>query len=97
MSTLVLALLTPLTSQVELVDGPDQAINHRVDRVRFLSRLPLGGLVRTSVELLSARQRPHGFLEVVIGVTMEDTGGAVVCTAEQTLYAGPQDAAEVGA
>ncbi|MER8000602.1 MULTISPECIES: MaoC family dehydratase [unclassified Streptomyces] len=84
---LTLSLLPALTSEVLDVSGVVQAVNHRVDRVRFRAPVAVGARLRASVELLSVRPRPRGFTEVVVAVAMELDDRRIACTAEQTtLY-----------
>ncbi|WP_325051381.1 MaoC family dehydratase [Streptomyces corynorhini] len=85
---LTLSLLSALTAEVLEVSGVAQAVNHRVDRVRFRAPVPVGSRLRASVRLLSVRPRPRGFTEAVVSVAIELEDGRVACTAEQTtLYA----------
>ena len=86
---LTLALLVPLVSQVFEVRGAGHAINHRVDRVRFRTPVPVGSHLRAGVRLASVRSRARSYLEVVVAVSIELEGGDLACTAEQTtLYPG---------
>ncbi|WP_320779709.1 MaoC family dehydratase [Streptomyces sp. CRN 30] len=94
---LTLSLLSALSAEVLEVSGVAQAVNHRVDRVRFRAPVPVGAKLRASVRLLSVRPRPRGFTEVVISVAIELEDGRIACTAEQsTLYldGGPADGGE---
>ncbi|MEU5347672.1 MULTISPECIES: MaoC family dehydratase [unclassified Streptomyces] len=84
---LTLSLLSALTSEVLQVSGVVQAVNHRVERVRFRAPVPVGAKLRASVNLLSVRPRPRGFTEAVVAVAIELEDQRIACTAEQTtLY-----------
>lgn len=84
---LTLALLPLLTSEVYEVTGMSTAVNHRVDKVRFRSPVPVGSRIRGNVLLVSSRVRPRGFVEVTVKVTFELGDGVIACTCEQTtLY-----------
>lgn len=88
---LTLSLLTPLTSEVFDVTGVGHSINYRVDKVRFRAPAPVGCEVRAGVEIVSVRNRPRGFLEVALGVTLEQRDGTVVYTAQQTTLFAPEE------
>jgi acyl dehydratase len=82
---LSLALVVPLLSEVFAVDGASLVVNKGLDRVRFLAPVPAGAAVRLVADLVSAAVRPRGYVEAVVGVSVELAEGTVVCTARVRL------------
>ncbi|GDY33148.1 putative enoyl-CoA hydratase 1 [Gandjariella thermophila] len=89
---LVLALLTPMLDEIFRVDGVDMALNKGLDAVRFRGPVPAGSLVRAAADLVSATPGLRGYVEAVIGVTVEVEGQRrPACTAHShVLYHGAE-------
>lgn len=83
-----LSLIPYLTSTVFDPRWIDDALNYRLDRVRFLTPVPVGSRVRAISRIKSVRTRPRGFLEVTLGVSMMVEGEEQpACTLDHTrLY-----------
>jgi len=88
---LTLALLPVLIREVLEVGGVGMAINYGLDKVRLPAPVPVGARVRAGAELLGAEQRPRGFVQMTLRVTVEVEGGAkpAVVADSRTLYAPP--------
>jgi acyl dehydratase len=82
----LLSLVLPMLAEVFTVDGASLVLNKGFDRVRFLSPVPVGTLVRLTAELRSAVPRARGFTEAVISTALEVDGQEwPVCTADLRL------------
>jgi acyl dehydratase len=82
----LLSLVLPMLAEVFTVDGTSLVLNKGFDRVRFLSPVPVGTLVRLAAELKSAVPRARGFTEAVISTSLEVDGQEwPVCTADLRL------------
>ena len=59
---LTLSLLTPLTWDIfdKLFEGSSMVINYGLDRVRFITPVPVGGRIRARVVLAEAKEVPNG-------------------------------------
>jgi len=88
---LTLALLPMLIREVLEVGGVGMAINYGLDKVRLPAPVPVGTRVRGGAQLLGAEQRPRGFVQMTLRVTVEVEGGAkpAVVADSRTLYAPP--------
>lgn len=88
---LTLALLPLLVREVIDVGGVGMAINYGLDRVRLPAPVPVGSKVRAGAELMGAEQRPRGFVQMTLRVTVEIEGGGkpAVVADSRTLYAPP--------
>ncbi|MET8763600.1 MaoC family dehydratase [Lentzea sp. NPDC004782] len=73
---LTLSLLVPMLDEILRVEGVSAVVNKGVDRLRFTTPVPVGGRIRATAALASARTRPCGFTEVVLSVTVEVQGKA---------------------
>ncbi len=74
---LLLSLVPLLLGDVFAVDGIGMMINTGVDRLRFLTPVPVGSRVRLAADLASARYRARGAVEVGFEARIEvrDRGG----------------------
>ncbi len=71
---LTLSLLISMLAEVFQVDGVELTLNKGLDRLRFTSPVPAGARVRAKAVLTSVRQRPRGYSEVTVNVTVEIEG-----------------------
>lgn len=74
---LVLSLLPVLREREDLaIVGYGNAVNYGADRLRFMSPVPAGGVVRARARIVSVEERPKGTLvseEVQVGVVGSET------------------------
>ena len=90
---LTLALMVPLTEKVVTVTGAAMGINYGLDRVRFITPVPVGGRVRARVEF-TALTEVEGGLQLKRTVTIELEGAEKpACVAESLvrIYGFPKD------
>ncbi|MFJ4031368.1 MaoC family dehydratase [Streptomyces griseoluteus] len=79
---LTLSLLPALVREVYRTEGVAMAVNYGLNRVRFISPVPVGSRIRASVDLVSADPVPGGY-QIVSRVTVEIEGsGKPACVAE---------------
>lgn len=79
---LTLSLIVPMTAQVMTVSAARVALNYGLDRVRFLTPVPVGGRLRGRVELTALTEVPGG-VQAHRLVTVELEGAArPACVAE---------------
>jgi acyl dehydratase len=71
---LTLSLLISMLEEVFQVDGVELTLNKGIDRLRFTSPVPAGARVRAKAVLTSVRQRPRGYSEITVNVTIEIEG-----------------------
>lgn len=70
---LTLSLIVPITQQVMTVSAASAAINYGLDRVRFLTPVPVGSRIRGRVALTEVTEVPGG-VQVHRRVTVELDG-----------------------
>jgi acyl dehydratase len=89
-----LGLIPYLTSTLFDPSWIDVALNYRLDRVRFLTAVPVGSRVRALARVRGVRVRPRGYLEVVLAVSLMVEGAEQpACTLDHTrLYTMRPDA-----
>ncbi|HET8926853.1 MAG TPA: MaoC family dehydratase [Microbacterium sp.] len=86
---LTLSLLIPLWDSLLDVDGVTTKVNYGLDRVRFVSPVPVGTRVRATATIAEAVEVKGGW-QLTVDVTIETEGGtkpAVVARSLQRLYA----------
>ena len=82
---LTLALMVPLSNQVVQVTGARMGINYGLDRVRFISPVPVGSLVRAKVAFTGLSDIEGGY-QLSRTVTIELEGAAKpACVAESLV------------
>lgn len=82
---LTLSLLVPLTNQAATVGGIRMGINYGLNKVRFVTPVPVGGRIRARVTLDSVRDIPGG-VQAERTVTLELEGaGKPACVAESIV------------
>lgn len=92
---LTLSMITVLSQELLVVEGVDRIINYGLDRVRFAAAVPAGAPIRATGQVLSTRQRPRGYLEMIMRIRVEcDLPGGVerACTAEWVTLLAPAEA-----
>ncbi|MCX6503053.1 MAG: MaoC family dehydratase [Microbacterium sp.] len=86
---LTLSLLIPLWSDLLEVEGVGSKVNYGLDKVRFVSPVPVGSRIRLTGVIADVAEVPGGY-QLVVDVTIETEGGtkpAVVARSLQRLYA----------
>ncbi|SDD18843.1 MaoC family dehydratase [Actinokineospora iranica] len=83
---LTLGLLPSMITDAVTVDGVDVIVNKGFDKVRLANPVLVGARVRGAVRLASARQRPRGFHEVGLTVTVEVDGQPGTALKAETIF-----------
>ena len=86
---LTLSLLIPLWVDLLDVQGVTTKVNYGLDKVRFVSPVPVGSRVRATAKVIEVEEVKGGF-QAVVDVTIETEGGskpAVVARSLQRFYA----------
>ncbi|MGI8393246.1 MaoC family dehydratase [Leucobacter sp. W1038] len=86
---LTLSLLIPLQTALFDIEGASTKVNYGLDKVRFVSPVPVGSKVRLTATIAEVLEVPGG-LQAVIDVVIELEGGtkpAVVARSLQRFYA----------
>lgn len=86
---LTLSLLIPLWTELLDVEGVGTKVNYGLDKVRFVSPVPVGARIRMTATIAEVTEVPGGF-QLVVDVTIESEGGskpAVVARSLQRFYA----------
>ncbi|MGH3757429.1 MaoC family dehydratase [Actinophytocola sp.] len=83
---LTLSLIPLLSRKVFQVNGISMGVNYGLDKVRFLSIVPVGSRVRARVELLEVVDKPRG-KQATLRTIVEIEGGAGIraCVAESLV------------
>ncbi|WP_067675204.1 MaoC family dehydratase [Nocardia miyunensis] len=82
---LTLSLSVPLVNQATSVGGVRLGINYGLNKVRFITPVPVGGRIRARVSLDSVREIPGG-VQAERGVTIELEGAdKPACVAESIV------------
>ncbi|MEV1131304.1 MaoC family dehydratase [Agromyces sp. NPDC049794] len=86
---LTLSLLIPLWTELLEVEGVGTKVNYGLDKVRFVSPVPVGARIRMTATIVDATEVPGGY-QLTVDVTIETEGGskpAVVARSLQRFYA----------
>ncbi|MCR2824346.1 MaoC family dehydratase [Microbacterium sp. zg.Y909] len=86
---LTLSLLIPLWSELLEVEGAGTKVNYGLDKVRFVSPVPVGSRIRLTGTIAEITEVGGGY-QLVVDITIETEGGAkpaVVARSLQRLYA----------
>ena len=93
---LTLSLVAGLSMEIDMMpDGTAAALNYGLDKVRFLSPVPVGARVRLHVKLLSFERKDNGQFLMKAENTMEIDGGdkpALIAESLAVLVPGPNAA-----
>lgn len=81
---LILSLVPMFAQQIYAVDGIRMALNYGLNRVRFMSPVPTGSLVRGGIELLAVDEVDGG-VQVAARVTIERHGAEKPSCVADTL------------
>lgn len=82
---LTLALMVPLSNQVVQVTGTRMGVNYGLDRVRFITPVPVGSRVRAKVAFTGLREVEGGY-QLSRTVTIELEGAEKpACVAESLV------------
>ena len=81
---LTLALVPFLVAKVFRVDGFSRGINYGLNRVRFMSPVPVGSNLRAGVRLLTAERIPGG-VQYSLDVTVECEGSQKPSCVAETI------------
>jgi acyl dehydratase len=92
---LTLSLLPVLLSEIFQVNGVELMVNRGLDHVRFKAPVRAGGRIRAVASLLSARQRPRGFWEIVLTIVVEQAADDPACVAELVLLLATGDVSRI--
>ncbi len=93
---LTLSLVAGLSMEIDMMpSGTAAALNYGLDKVRFLSPVPVGARVRLHVKLLSFEKKDNGQFLMKAENTMEIDGGdkpALIAESLAILVPGPKAA-----
>ncbi len=89
--TLTLALIDGFRDELApVVEGATIGLNLGYDRVRFPAPVPAGAEVRATMEIVSVRPRPDGWLDVVQRFVVDVRGGdRPACVADSVIRIRP--------
>lgn len=83
---LTLSMLPMFASEIYRIDGVELAINYGLNKVRFLSPVPVGSAVRAGIEILDVSSGPAG-IQMTKRTTVEMRGAdKPVCVAETVAF-----------
>ncbi|MBB5870289.1 acyl dehydratase [Allocatelliglobosispora scoriae] len=85
---LTIALTPALLAEIWRVEGVEMTVNRGLNNVLLRAPVPVGARVRMLADVVDARPRPKGFIEVVVGLTFEvehDGKVAKACTAQEVI------------
>ncbi|WP_136706100.1 MaoC family dehydratase [Agromyces sp. H66] len=86
---LTLSLLIPLWTELLDVEGVGTKVNYGLDKVRFVSPVPVGSRIRMTATIAEVTEVAGGY-QLTVDVTIEIEGGskpAVVARSLQRFYA----------
>lgn len=86
---LTLSLLIPLWTGLLEVEGVGTKVNYGLDKVRFVSPVPVGSRIRLTGTIADVAEVAGGY-QLTVDITIETEGGtkpAVVARSLQRLYA----------
>ena len=83
---LTLSLLVPMWSEILHYDGVRLGVNYGLNKVRFVSPVPVGSKIRTGATLVSVETVADGSLQIVVDFVIEREGADKPCCIAQGLY-----------
>jgi acyl dehydratase len=83
---LTLSLLVPMWSEILHYDGVRLGVNYGLNKVRFVSPVPVGSRIRTGATLVSVETVADGSLQIVVDFVIERDGAEKPCCIAQGLY-----------
>lgn len=82
---LTLSLVIPLFSQILVIEGVSVSINYGMNKVRFISPVPVGSRIRLAATVLEVTDVPGG-VQLVVDNRIEIEGQDKPAGAAQCLY-----------
>jgi acyl dehydratase len=82
---LSLSLAVPMWTELLEVDGVGMKVNYGLDKVRFISPVPVGSRVRMNAVIAEVAELPGGF-QLTVDQTIEAEGSAKPAVAARGLY-----------
>lgn len=82
---LTLSLVIPLFSQILVIEGVSVSINYGMNKVRFISPVPVGSRIRLAATVLEVTDVPGG-VQLVVDNRIEVEGQDKPAGAAQCLY-----------
>jgi acyl dehydratase len=82
---LTLSLFPVLLREVWSLEGSAMGINYGINKVRFLSPVPVGSRVRLAASIAAASERPDGGVQVTFALTIELEGSKRPALVAETL------------
>jgi acyl dehydratase len=83
---LTLSLLVPLFGELLEVTGISMGINCGLNKVRFITPVPVGSKIRLAAQIASAVPVGDGAVQLTAGCTVELDGAARPACAAQAIY-----------
>jgi acyl dehydratase len=82
---LSLSLAVPMWTELLEVDGVGMKVNYGLDKVRFISPVPVGSRVRMNAVIAEVTEVPGGF-QLTVDQTIEAEGSSKPAVAARGLY-----------
>lgn len=82
---LTLSLVIPLFSQILVIEGVSVSVNYGMNKVRFISPVPVGSRIRLAATVLEVTDVPGG-VQLVVDNRIEIEGQDKPAGAAQCLY-----------
>jgi acyl dehydratase len=83
---LTLSLVIPMWSEILHFDGVRLGVNYGLNKVRFVSPVPVGSKIRTGATLVSVETVADGSLQIVVDFVIEREGADKPSCIAQGLY-----------
>jgi acyl dehydratase len=83
---LTLSLVIPMWAEILHFDGVRLGVNYGLNKVRFVSPVPVGSKIRTGATLVSVESVADGNLQIVVDFVIEREGAEKPCCIAQGLY-----------
>jgi acyl dehydratase len=83
---LTLSLVIPMWSEILHFEGVRLGVNYGLNKVRFVSPVPVGSRIRTGATLVSVETVADGSLQIVVDFVIERDGAEKPCCIAQGLY-----------
>jgi acyl dehydratase len=83
---LTLSLVIPMWSEILHFEGVRLGVNYGLNKVRFVSPVPVGSKIRTGATLVSVETVADGSLQIVVDFVIEREGADKPSCIAQGLY-----------
>jgi acyl dehydratase len=83
---LTLSLVIPMWSEILHFEGGRLAVNYGLNKVRFVSPVPVGSKIRTGATLVSVETVADGGVQIVVDFVIEREGAEKPSCIAQGLY-----------